>query len=177
MFGRNRAGKDEVAPPAGDGSDHTGAGPFDRAQSLQMRAFNDMEQPPIGPVYVDPRHNLYMPSRYGMSWFGGLIPNQPLPEWGLIAQSHTARFHAPSTDRQVAEKSKRNGKGRNGFPTALVNPPQYLRHGGTVPIGIGPMQIQNFKMTTDSVHPNAGNGPGSTYANIVGMGSGFAAET
>lgn len=168
---------EDVAPPAGDGSEHSGPGPFDRARSLQMRAFNDLEQPPIGPVYVDPRHNLYMPSRYAQGWFGGLIPNQPLPEWSLIAQAHTQRFHAPQTELQVRDKSTRTQKRRGPFPTALVNPPLYLRHGGAPPIGIGPIQIQSFKVATDNAHQQSGNGPGSTYANIPYMGGGFAAET
>ena len=140
----------------------------------------------MGPELVDPRHNLYMPTRFAMGWFGGLIPNQPLPDWSLVAQSNTQRFHAALTP--IQEKARLTGKGgakgspqERGkgtlFPTAVVNPPEYLRHGGGAPIGIGPMQIQDFHVATDAMHPTRGNGPGSTFANAPFMAGGFAAET
>lgn len=173
-------GKDSEYPPAGDGATHTGTRPFDRARSRMMREFNDMEQPPQGPVYVDPRHNLHMPTRYAMSWFGGLIPNQPLPDWMMASATNSDRFHAPAGrsifgDRGGAKPSKQErGKGVL-FPTAVVNPSLYLRHGGAVPIGIGPAQVQEFHASTDAVHPETGNGPGTAYANAPFMAGGFAA--
>lgn len=196
MFGRKAAPagpgpQDTIGPegsmfaPAGDASDHSGRRAWDGAPSLQQRAFDDLEQPPIGPVLVDPRHNLYMPTRYAMSWFGGLIPNQPLPDWSLVAQSNTPRFHAPDSPIQANARAAQRGGAKQPeahilsglFPTAVVNPPQYLRHGGAAPIGIGPLQVQDFHVTVDAMHPDRGNGPGSTYPHATFMGSGFAAET
>lgn len=170
-------------PPAGDGAEHTGANAFDRRQlSRMMREFNDLDQPPQGPVYVDPRHNLHMPTRFAMGWFGGLIPNQPLPDWSLISASNDGSHHAPPGTPIIGKGgSKKTSKQEKGkgvlFPTAVVNPPLYLRHGGAVPIGIGPMQVREFHVSTDALHPETGNGPGSTYPNAPFMSGGFAAET
>jgi len=171
--------------PAGDGATHTGTRPWDGAPSHVQRAFDDLDQPPIGPVLVDPRHNLYMGTRYAMSWFGGQWPNQPLPDWSIVAQANTLRFHAPDSPIQQKAKAAERGGTKAPerhilgglFPTAVVNPPQYLRHGGAAPIGIGPLQVQDFHVATDAMHPDRGNGPGSSYAHATFMGAGFAAET
>lgn len=176
--GPDGAPQADVPAPAGDLSTHTGPSPFRRAPSDAMRRFEDLEQPPQGVPYTDPRHNLEMLSRFAYAWFGGRFPNQPLPDWSLVAQSNLDRFHAPLTDVQVKDRESRTEKSRGIlFPTAVVNPPQYLRHGGAAPIGIGPEQITQFRASTDSMRPAQGNGPGSTFVNTIYMGQGFAAET
>lgn len=119
------------------------------APTEEMREWDVQWQGPIG-VYGDPNTpetsqknwNAYFRSRFGMSWFGGLYPNQPLP-------SPRIRDSSITWDKMIA--------------SAYMNEAVYLRHGGSAPVGIGPIQVQQFKESTDNLKPEIGSGPGSTW--------------
>lgn len=172
--------KQGMAPPAGDASTHTGPFTNDVSAEPEQRLWTDLEQPPIGPVLVDARHNLYMKSRYGMRWEGGLWPVQILPDWSIVSSNFAMeRFHAPLTESQARDRASRPEKGKGSqFPTAVVNPAQYMRMAFGAPIGIGPVQIQEFHASTDaSSRASSGIGPPATWPAPTFMSGGFAAET